>query len=95
MLAAIARGIRAVAKAIRNAFKSTNTEKRAEEEEPEKRKYKVSAIRDAKTCKVCSDKDGTTFEVSSDDSVGTIAARMSSSVPPFHINCRCTLQRVS
>jgi SPP1 gp7 family putative phage head morphogenesis protein len=94
MLGAIARGIRAIVKAIRNAFRSTNTEKRVEDKKPERRTYRLNAIRDSKTCKICRDKDGTKFVVSSDDSVETIADRMSSIVPPLHINCRCTLERV-
>jgi SPP1 gp7 family putative phage head morphogenesis protein len=94
MLAAITRGLRAIARAIRGAFRSTNTEKRAEDRKPEIRTYRLNAIRDSKTCKICRDKDGTTFVVSSDDSVEDIANRMANVVPPLHPRCRCTLERV-
>jgi SPP1 gp7 family putative phage head morphogenesis protein len=91
MLGLFTRGLRAISRAIRSVLKSTNTEKRSEDEKPEYRTYTVSAIRDSKTCAVCREKDGTSITISSDDSVETIARRLASNVPPFHINCRCTL----
>jgi SPP1 gp7 family putative phage head morphogenesis protein len=98
MLGAIARGIGAIARGIANIARRiggrTKTRLREQEEKPERRTYRLNAIRDSKTCKLCRDKDGTTFVVSSDDSVEDIAARMSSVVPPIHINCRCTLEKV-
>jgi hypothetical protein len=94
MLGLITRGLRAISKAIRSVLRSTNTERRAEDRKPEYRTYRVSAIRDSKTCALCRDKDGTNITISSDDSVETIAKRMKEDIPPFHINCRCTLERV-
>jgi SPP1 gp7 family putative phage head morphogenesis protein len=96
MLGAITRGLSAIANAAknigRNISSSTKTKLRRKER-PDRRRYKVSAIRDSKTCKVCRSKDGTIIIVNSDDSVATIAKRMKKT-PPFHINCRCTLEKV-
>jgi hypothetical protein len=94
MLGLITRGLRAISKAIRSVLRSTNTERRAEDRKPEYRTYRVSAIRDLSTCPFCKEKDGTQITISSDDSVETIAKRMKEDIPPFHINCRCTLERV-
>jgi SPP1 gp7 family putative phage head morphogenesis protein len=97
MLGAIARGIGAIARGIANIARRiggrTKTRLREQEEKPERRRYEVSAIRDSKTCKLCKRMDGTTIVVNSDDSVADIAKRMKNT-PPFHVQCRCTLEKV-
>jgi SPP1 gp7 family putative phage head morphogenesis protein len=96
MLGAITRGLSAIANAAKNIGRSispsTKTKLR-QKERPERRRYKVSAIRDSKTCKVCKRMDGTLIVVNSDDSVEAIAKR-NKKTPPFHVQCRCTLEKV-
>jgi SPP1 gp7 family putative phage head morphogenesis protein len=96
MLGAITRGLSAIAKAAKGIGRSVSSAtktKLRQNEKPDRRRYKVSAIRDSKTCKVCRYNDGTIIVVNSDDSVAAIAKRMKKT-PPFHINCRCTLEKV-
>lgn len=60
---------------------------------PERRRYKVSAIRDSRTCQLCRYNDGALVIANSEDSVEAIANRMENT-PPFHTNCRCVLDPV-
>jgi SPP1 gp7 family putative phage head morphogenesis protein len=96
MLGAITRGLSAIAKAAKSIGRSISSATKTrlkQDDKPERRRYKVSAIRDSKTCKLCKRMDGTLIIVNSDDSVEAIAKRMKKT-PPYHPNCRCTLEKV-
>jgi SPP1 gp7 family putative phage head morphogenesis protein len=97
MLDAIKAGLKKIkdaTKKIINKITKKEKEQLKQQEKPVIRKYRILAIRDSRTCKVCKGKDGSIVVISSGDSVETIASRMSSQVPPFHVNCRCQLVQI-
>lgn len=94
MFGGIARGIASLARGISRIVSRVQRGRLDGEDEPTRRRYKVSAVRDSKTCAVCRRKDGTTVTVQSNDSVETIVKRLREQVPPFHPNCRCILEQV-
>jgi hypothetical protein len=92
MLGALTRGIGGILGAINKIGSRIKGRATSTTSKPKRRRYKVSAIRDSRTCALCQRMDGTVVIMDATNSAEQIAKIMKDKVPPFHINCRCTLE---